>query len=201
MPIESLWTSNQRSFTHRAAHDLEALLSTIITVCNYTTGPGGKLRTPAKGDEDIPINSWFTKEKIRQLACDKSIHLEGFDQTILPFLPPYWADFAPYLQRLIDATWDAKLFLTQPTTATHQAYRTILSDALSMYERTEQALPAHYAVTPTVKRFRATSSHVSNKRQRTETDDDHQPQDQQDFIPHYLESYDESSDIAFTLAA
>ncbi len=190
----------QRSFTHCAAHDLEALLSTIITVCNYTTGPGGQLRTPVKGDEDIPINSWFTKEKIRELACNKSIHLEGFDQTILPFLPPYWEDFAPYLQRLIDATWDAKPFLTQPNTASHQAYRTILSDAISMYQRTEQALPAHYAVTPIAKHPREPSSHASNKRQYTETNDNHQPQDQHDFIPHYLESYDKSSDITFTLA-
>ena len=200
MPIESLWVVNKRAFIHRAAHDLEALLSTIITICNYTTGPGGQLRTPIPGDEDIPINSWFTKEKPQQLACDKSIHLEAFDETIAPFLPKYWEDFAPYLQSLINVTWDAKPYLTSPTTATHQAYRTILSNALKMYERTEQGLPAHYAVIPTGKRLRAISAYTSNKRQRKAAKKKTQPQAQQDLVPHYLTSYDESNDIAFVPA-
>lgn len=200
MPIESLWAVNKRAFTHRAAHDLEALLSTIITICNYTAGPGGQLRAPIPGDENILINSWFTKEKTRELACDKSIHLEGFDETIQPDLPKYWEDFAPYLRRLIDATWDAKPFLTSPTTATHQAYRTILSDALKMYRMKEQALPAHYAVIPPIKRSRVISTYASNKRQRTETGNNRRPQPQQDFTPHFLTSYDESSDVAFAPA-
>ncbi|KJA18733.1 hypothetical protein HYPSUDRAFT_115895, partial [Hypholoma sublateritium FD-334 SS-4] len=104
MPLESLWMSPNTPFTHRAGHDLEGLLSTIITVCNYTSGPAGQLRAPLPGDEDMLINVWFTKEKRRYLACLKSIHLEAFDEAIQPSLPKYWEDFAPFIQRLIDVT-------------------------------------------------------------------------------------------------
>lgn len=194
MPIESLWLASKSPFTHRAGHDLESFLSTIITICNYTTGPGGQLRVPMAGDEDMLMNSWFTKEQRRQLACLKSAHLEAFNESIQPDLPKYWADFAPFLCRLVEVTWAAKPFSTKPNTATHQAYRAILLEALNMYNKTENALHAPYAVVPAPKRLReGRNAEASNKRQRK---DDKPPLvRERSPRPHYLQSYHESEEL------
>ncbi len=201
MPIESLWCASKSPFTYRAAHDLEGLLSTIITVCNYTTGPGGQLREFKAGDDEMLMNSWFTQEKTRKLACMKAIHLSAFKTCIQPDLPDYWQDFAVYLHQLIEATWDSRPFLGTPTTATHQAYRKILLQALDYYNIHEQALPAPYALVPKSMRSKPGPIivYASRKRQRDDDDLDDDPDvstiRSRSPRPHFLSSFNEIAEI------
>ena len=202
MPIESLWCASKSPFTYRAAHDLEGLLSTIITVCNYTIGPGGQLREFKAGDDEMLMNSWFTQEKTRKLACMKSIHLEAFKTCIQPDLPEYWQDFATYLHQLIEVTWDSKPFLGTPTTATHHAYRKILLQALDYYNINEQALPAPYAVVSMSKqrsRPGPNTVYASRKRQRDDNDTGDNPDVStiraRSPRPHFLSSFNELAEI------
>lgn len=198
MAIESLLSTPDKPFIHHAGHDLEGLLNTILTICHYTVGPGGQLRRAVVGDEDIQLNHWFTKETRLGLACSKSITLEAFDTCIKSALPQYWLDFAPFLQRLIQATWNGYPYLENPNIATHQAYRKILTDALDMYNREEDSMPAAYAFVPAAKRLAESDTQQppqSFKRQRTDSGPSPHimlPDRRSD--THYLESYAESAD-------
>ncbi|KJA13689.1 hypothetical protein HYPSUDRAFT_114335, partial [Hypholoma sublateritium FD-334 SS-4] len=104
MAIKSLKPTQNNLFRHHAGHDLECLLNTMLTICHYTNGPSGNLRQAITGDEEITLNRWFVTDNRLQLATLKSITLEAFELLILPYLPHYWADFAPFLHRLIEAT-------------------------------------------------------------------------------------------------
>ena len=68
-------------------------------------------------------------------------------------LSPYWNDFAPFLQELVNVTWDptTRTLIGTPNIATHAAYRTILLKALAFYEKVETEPLAPYAVVPTGK--------------------------------------------------
>ena len=152
MAIEVL--DPQPGFTHRPGHDLESLLNSMLTICHYTTGPGGQFRQPLPGDERIRFNTWFTTSNRDDLACTKSITLEAFKTRIKPHLPQYWQDFAPFLTRLIKKTWNELPYLEHPNVATHTAYRDILNEALEMYARVDKDTPCAYAFVPPSKRPR-----------------------------------------------
>lgn len=129
------------TFQHRACHDLESLLNTILTICHYTVGAGGQLRQPTHGDDGMLFNKWFSTADREQLACTKSITLEAYKTRIYPRLPEYWQDFSPFLVRLIKATWDGMPYLEHPNVATHEKYREVLRDALEYFEGTERPVP------------------------------------------------------------
>ena len=126
----------------------------MLTICHYTIGPGGKLRQPLPGDEKIRFNKWFTTSDCDHLVCAKSITLEAFKSCIKPCLPQYWQDFAPFLDRLIKATWNGYPYLEHPNVATHAAYRAILKEALEMYAQVDKNTPSVYAFVPSTKRPR-----------------------------------------------
>ncbi|KAF9477569.1 hypothetical protein BDN70DRAFT_881054 [Pholiota conissans] len=170
MAIESLKPTAKNCFKHNPGHDLESLLNTMLTLCLYTTGPGGQLRVAVEGDQHIKFNKWFSISDRFDLAIAKSITLEAFELLIKPHLPEYWQDFAPFLHRLIEVTWNDKPFLMHPNCATHQAYRNILKEALEKYSTEETRPLAPYAAIPINKQKR----HAENgrlppmgKRQRT----------------------------------
>ncbi len=142
MAIEALKPTPDNLFRHHAGHDLECLLNTMLTVCHYTVGPGGKLRqATCEADKKIPLNKWFVQMiDSNWLAPHRTV------------LAPYWADFAPFLQRLIKATYKEMPYLTADNIATHKAYRDILQEALEKYEREEGDKYAVYAGVPASKR-------------------------------------------------
>ena len=194
MAIEALKPTPENLFQHHAGHDLECLLNTMLTVCHYTVGPSGKLRqATCEADKKIPLNKWFVQDDRFELACQKMVILETPLLLIEPYLPPYWADFAPYLQRLIKATYSEMPYLTADNIATHKAYREILQEALEKYELEEGEKYAVYASVPrpSPKRQREEPSTNTTKRRRR-TDDPVQPQ-QIVLHPlelHFLESFD-----------
>lgn len=187
-------------FVHHAGHDLESLLNTILTVCHYTVGPNGQLRKHNNaGDSKLKLNRWFVEEDRTDLAIWKTATLKAFNTFVKPALPAYWQDFAPFLHRLIETTWNNKPFIEHPNSATHQNYRNILTDALNYYIRNETDALAPYAFVPPAKRLRPEDNEPvhGGKRQRTDTGSS------VTFIPrdnryHYLYSYNESGIFAPT---
>lgn len=157
MSIEALIKhGTSTNYKHHPGHDLESLLYTILTLCHYTIGAGGQLRESRTETAAIELNSWFTTSNRKELANAKTTTLLAFDTYIKSGLSAYWSDFAPFLQQLVNVTWDSKsrTLLETPNIATHSAYRDILLKALAFYEKEEKGLPAPYAVFPRGKRSR-----------------------------------------------
>jgi hypothetical protein len=141
-------STSERLFVHHARHDLECLLNTIVALCHYTTGPCGQLCKIVLNSEEIKLNDWFTTDDQRALATIKLITLEAFETFITLALPDYWKDFTPFLQCLINVTWNNKPFLQCPNVATHEAYHNILKDALNKYTLEEKTSLGLYASVP-----------------------------------------------------
>lgn len=157
MSIEALLGGASGKYKHSPGHDLESLLYTILTICHYTIGPGGQLREAKLEKKNIQLNKWFTTANRGDLANEKTVTLLSFDMYIKEGLSPYWNDFAPFLQELVNVTWDptTRTLIGTPNIATHAAYRTILLKALAFYEKVETEPLAPYAVVPTGKRSRS----------------------------------------------
>ena len=191
MAIESLKPAKDGRFRHHAGHDLECLLNTMLTICHYTEGPVGQLRQAKEEDKDISLNKWFVLENPLSLAKEKSITLEAFDLLILPHLPAYWQDFAPFLQRLIQATYSGMPYLMADNISTHKAYRKILNGALDKYTKEEEGRYSVYASVPLLGKRPSDEQlpgHSSCKKPRREGGDA-TPSVQSDAAPHFLESY------------
>ena len=194
-------STSERPFIHDAGHDLECLLNTILTLCHYTTGPCGQLREIVPNSEKIKLNEWFTMDDRRMLAAMKSIALEAFDTFIGPALPDYWKDFTPFLQHLIDVTWNYKPFLQCPNVATHEAYRNILKDALNKYTLEEKTLLGLYASVPEKKcpfNYKGDQGFRNSKRLRqSESGGPSQKRSRPRHpVSQFLESYQESIEPA-----
>lgn len=197
MAIQALMSTSKKPFIHDAGHDLECLLNTILTLCHYTTGPCGQLREIVPNSEKIKLNDWFTTDDRRTLAATKSITLEAFDTFIGPALPDYWRDFTPFLQRLIDVTWNNKPFLQSPNVATHEAYRNILKDALNKYTLEEKTSLGLYASVPVKKRpLNYEGDQVFRNSKRLRQSESGGPSQKRlrprHPVPKFLESYQES---------
>ena len=156
MSIEALLGGVSGKYKHGPGHDLESLLYTILTICHYTVGPGGQLREAKSETKTIELNKWFCTANRQDLANEKTVTLLSFDRYIKEGLAPYWDDFAPFLQELVNVTWDptTRTLIGTPNIATHAAYRGILLKALAFYEKEETGSLAPYAVVPTGKRSR-----------------------------------------------
>lgn len=199
MAIEALKSSPEEQFQHHAGHDLESLLHTMITICHYTVGPGGKLREPKPENEakKIKLNEWFTTADRMGLASVKMLTLEAFDTFIEKHVPTYWQDFTPFLKRLIDATWNSKPFIEAHNVATHKAYRDILKEALAKYTLEEKTPLAVYAFVPKAKRPNPTNNSSLRQSKRQRPNNVEGSSSELELLPRrpvsqYLENYRES---------
>jgi hypothetical protein len=198
MAIQALISTPNKPFVLDAGHDLECLLNTILTLCHYTTGPCGQLREIVPNSAKIKLNDWFTMDDRSDLAATKSITLEAFDTFIGPALPDYWKDFTPFLQRLINVTWNNKPFLESPNVATHKAYRNILKDALDKYTLEEKTPLGLYAFVPVIKRpvHYEGDQKFKRLRQSERGGPSQKKMRPRKPLPRYLESYQESIEPA-----
>jgi hypothetical protein len=201
MAIEALMSTPKKPFIHKAGHDLECLLNTILTLCHYTTGPCGQLREIVPNSEKVKLNEWFITDDWCALAAAKSITLEAFETFIGPALPDYWKDFTPFLKRLINTTWDNKPFIECRNVATHEAYRNILKDALNKYTLEEKTLLGHYASVPSKKRpFNSEADQVFRNSKRLRQSESGGPSQKRlrprHPVSQFLESYQESIEPA-----
>lgn len=82
--------------------------------------------------QSIPIGRWFRRETIKQIGRDKCGLLVTADESLLAKFTPYWADFVPFVRRLISTCFpdlrDVKNKLT------HDNVTKILEDAYNAIE-------------------------------------------------------------------
>ena len=123
MPLDK---SNHGNYVHGLAHNLESLLQTALGIVTFTNGPCGKFRAPT---DHVHMAQWYNEINQEQLFKDKSIDLITYNQEIEGHFTDYWKPFAPYLHRLISATWSER---TPPMSnqASHKVFKDILEEAL-----------------------------------------------------------------------
>jgi hypothetical protein len=132
MSLQSLNVPTGTDFIHTPSDDLESLLYIMLGICHFTDGPCGQVREASKDTNKVlPICGWYEVAESRHwLGRKKCITLESFKDDIEPNLSAYWAPFAPYLQRLIRATFgDVVPYHASRNKATHAEYKSILQDA------------------------------------------------------------------------
>jgi hypothetical protein len=141
MPLASLDKENLSKYIHSPAHDLESLLHTALGIVTFTTGPCGQIRATT---DHVPIARWYNETDREQLRKDKAIDLISYEKEIHNHIPDYWKPFSPYLRRLVHATWPG-LNPFSESTATHKAFREILTEALTNLATNAQETPCNYA--------------------------------------------------------
>jgi hypothetical protein len=160
MPLAALDKSNFGNYIHGPAHDLESLLQTALGIVTFTTGPCGKFREPT---DHVPMARWYNEIDREQLLKDKSIDLITYKKEIEGYFTEYWKPFAPFLHRLVSATWPDKT-PPMPSQASHKAFKDILGEALEALKQFAE-VPAKYAA----------SISLSQKRARTDRDEGRYP--------------------------
>jgi hypothetical protein len=146
MPLAALDTSNLGNYIHGPAQDLESLLQTTLGIVTFTNGPCGKFRAAgdASGDDKgVPMARWYNEIDRVQLFKDKTIDLITYDGEIEAYFTEYWKPFAPYLRRLVSATW-TKMTPPLSSQASHKAFKDILEEALEAFKKIPE-VPAKYA--------------------------------------------------------
>jgi hypothetical protein len=130
--IEAL-LSFPKPFMHRPGHDLESILYVIFYFCTYFKGPG------LHRDSDdlpemvsIPMERWFRQETFTQIARDKCGVIITAHASLFPTFTPYWADFVPFVHRLISACFPQLPDFTNMLT--HDIFLEILREAYNTVE-------------------------------------------------------------------
>lgn len=147
MPLDALNIDNRGKYVHSPAHDLEALLQTVLGLAMFTTGP---YQARTQTTLHVPMSRWYNEGDRDQLFKDKAFDLFSFDRDVAAYFPQYWKPLIPFFRRLVSATWTS---MHGTSHATHAVYRTILleaRDALRQYPE----LPAKYACCALQKRPR-----------------------------------------------
>jgi hypothetical protein len=140
MPLDALDKSNCGKYIHGPAHDLESLLQTALGIVTFTNGPCGKFRAL---NDHVPMARWYNEIDREQLLKDKSIDLITYEKEIEGHFTEYWKPFAPFIRRLVSATWSER---TPPMSsqASHKVFIEILEEALEALKTLAEA-PAKYA--------------------------------------------------------
>jgi hypothetical protein len=149
MPLAALDISNTGKYIHGPTHDLESLLQTALGIATFTDGPCGKFRAPT---DHVPLARWYNGIDREQLLKDKCIDLISYKKEIEGRFTEYWKPFAPYLERLVSATWPDKN-LPMPSSASHKVFKDILNEALEALKLLGE-VPAKYAASIRQKRAR-----------------------------------------------
>lgn len=140
MSIAALKKTNRGKYVHSPSHDLESLLQTALGVITFTDGPCASFRSHK---DHVPISRWYNEIDREQLCKDKTIDIITYETEIEGCFPEYWQPLAPYLRRLVEATWPGKNSLVS-SQATHSNFKIILEEAL-VHLKTLGEVPAKYA--------------------------------------------------------
>jgi len=145
--IEALITFPQ-PFIHQPRHDLESILYVILYICTYFKGPG-IMRTATDFPEfrSVPLERCFRHDGIRDIGRCKIGLMSTFKTSLLPKFTPYWADFTPFVQQLIETCFPSIPDFRNGLT--HDNMLTILREA---YDTIEEPLPESVKATESIKR-------------------------------------------------
>jgi hypothetical protein len=75
----------------------------------------------------VPLERWFRQETITQIGRDKCGLIVTAEKSLLAKFSPYWADFTPYVRRLISTCFPT--FPPLSNSLTHDNVLEILQDA------------------------------------------------------------------------
>jgi len=140
MAIEALLETNT-AFTHKPQHDLESMLYIILYICTFVWGPGLPLYKLDIPPTSLPLRTWFSNDRIREIGYRKLAHLQCYDLAILPNFTPYWRDFTPFVKDLIVACFPVNARL--PSELQYELALRILGKAYDAVEEpTDQGFPA-----------------------------------------------------------
>ena len=131
MPLAALDKSNCGKYIHGPTHDLESLLQTTLGIVTFTNGPCGNFRA---GTDHVPMSRWYNEIDREQLFKDKSIDLITYSKEIEGYFTEYWKPFAPYLRRLVSATWSERS-PPMSSQASHKVFKDILEEALEAFKK------------------------------------------------------------------
>lgn len=93
-----------KPFTHHPRHDLESILYVILYICTYFKGPSiERSETDFPEMSSIPLERWFRRDGVKDIGRYKLGMMVTFESSILAKFTPYWADFVPFVRRLIQS--------------------------------------------------------------------------------------------------
>jgi hypothetical protein len=154
-------------YIHQPHHDLESILYVILYICTYFKGPG-VMRTATDFPElrSVPLERCFRNDGIRDIGRCKIALMSTFKTSILPKFTPYWADFTPFVQRLIETCFPSMPDFSNGLT--HDSMLIILREA---YDTIEESLPECVTLKASTKRL-STASRASHadKLKKSKTD-------------------------------
>ena len=114
-----------KNFHHHLRHDLESVLYVIIWICTHMEGP----EVERKDSTKLTIRKWLNLEvELRDLGHIKSGHIDDADRAIIREFTTYWADFGPFVLKLIRAFFPSRA--SEPNSINPDAMVSILEDAL-----------------------------------------------------------------------
>jgi hypothetical protein len=123
MAIEILLEKG-RTFHHHLRHDLESVLYVIIWMCTHMEGP----EVERKDSTKLTIRKWSNMElELRELGHLKSGHIDDADRAIIQEFTTYWADFGPFVLKLIRAFFPSRA--SEPNSINPDAMVSILEAA------------------------------------------------------------------------
>ena len=130
-----------KNFHHHLQHDLESVLYVIIWICTHMEGP----EVERKDSTKLTIQQWLNMEmELRYLGHLKSGHIDDADRAIIREFMTYWANFGPFVLKLIRAFFPSRA--SEPNSINPNAMLSILEDAV---KHVKEPPPSKLSVEPT----------------------------------------------------
>jgi hypothetical protein len=123
---------------HQPHHDLESILYVILYICTYFKGPSiERLGMDFPEMSSVPLERWFRRDGVKDIGRYKLGMMVTSESSILAKFTPYWADFVPFVRRLIQSCFPH--FPDFVCQMNHDDMIAILNEA---YDTVEEPTPA-----------------------------------------------------------
>ena len=87
---------------HEPRFDLESIFYVLVYLCINLKGPENRIRSNVEmaNFRSFPVAEWFTSEgSFRRLGRVKLSQLQTFEDSILPYIAPYFYDLIPCIKK------------------------------------------------------------------------------------------------------
>ena len=107
---------------HRAIHDAESLIYTLLFLCSHLDGPGSVADPPLFGSgfkHPSGISCWLSASNLKMLGHTKFSQMTAhINVDILPYLSPYFTSLGPHIFKLWTALFPS-IALVNNASASH----------------------------------------------------------------------------------